>query len=196
MDDQDLAGLVERAKTGDEDAIRELLHQFEDDVRMVVRARLPRALRSQFDTMDFVQAVWTSVLTKDGPDLARFDNTRRFRGFLAKVATNKVFQEHRRRTQTQKFDLKRQEPLYIRLGDREVLRPLASPGPTPSQDAQAGDRLAQITEGCSDSVLNIIALRQQGMTYAEIAERVGLHIDAVRRKVDPIRQRMEKRKWQ
>jgi RNA polymerase sigma-70 factor, ECF subfamily len=196
MDEQDLAGLVERAKTGDEAAIRDLLRRFENDVRIVVRARLPRALRSQFDTMDFVQAVWTSVLTKDGPDLTRFDNTRRLRGYLAKVATNKVFQEHRRRTQTQKFDLKRQEPLYVRQGGREVPRELAWPGPTPSQDAQAGDRLAQIVEGCSDSVLNIVALRQQGMTYAEIAERVGLHVDAVRRKVEPIRQRMEDRKWQ
>lgn len=146
--------------------------------------------------MDFVQAVWTSILTKDGPDLARFDNTRRLRGFLAKVATNKVFQEHRRRSQTQKFDLKRQEPLYYRMGDREVPRPLASQEPTPSQNAQVGDRLAQITKGCSDSILNIIALRQQGMTYAEIAERVGLHVNAVRRKVEPIRQRMEERKWQ
>ena len=196
MDEQDLAGLVGRAKTGDEAAIRELLLRFESDVRIIVRARLPRALRSQFDTMDFVQAVWASVLTKNGPDLARFDNTRRLRGYLAKVATNKVFEEYRRRTQTQKFDLKRQEPLYVRSSGREIPRPLVSPGPTPSQDAQAGDRLAQITEGCSDSVLRIIALRRQGMTYAEIAEQVGAHVDAVRRKVEPIRLRMEERKWQ
>ena len=154
------------------------------------------ALRSQFDTMDFVQAVWTSVLTKDGPDLTKFDNTVRLRGFLAKVATNKVYQEHRRCTQTQKYDLKRQEPLYIRHGGREIPRSVAAPGPTPSQDAQAGERLAQITEGCSDSVLQIVAFRQQGMTYAEIAERLNLHIDAVRRKVEPIRQRLEDRKWQ
>jgi RNA polymerase sigma factor (sigma-70 family) len=153
-------------------------------------------LRSQFDSMDFVQAVWASVLTKNGPDLGRFDNTRRLRGYLAKVATNKVFQEHRKRTQTQKFDLKRQEPLYIRSSGREVPRPLISPGPTPSQDAQAGDRLAQIMDGCSDSVLMIIALRRQGMTYAEIAAQVGVHVDAVRRKVETIRLRMEERKWQ
>jgi RNA polymerase sigma-70 factor (ECF subfamily) len=196
MDKRDLANLVEQAKKGDEAAIRDLLRRFESDVRIVVRARLPRALRSQFDTMDFVQAVWASVLTNDGPDLARFDNSRRLRGYLAKVATNKVFQEHRRRTQTQKFDLRRQEPLFIRSSGREVLRPLVSPGPTPSQDAQAGDRLAQITEGCSNSVRKIIELRRQGMTYAEIAEEAGVHVDAVRRKVEPIRLRMEERKWQ
>ena len=105
MDDEDLAGLIEQAKAGDEFALRDLLSRCEEDVRMVVRARLPRALRSQFDSMDFVQAVWQSVFTGPDRDLGRFENVRHLRGFLAGVAQNKVFEEHRRRTRTQKYDL-------------------------------------------------------------------------------------------
>src|SRR4051812_13314278 len=82
MDDEDLAGLIERAKSGDEQAIHDLLRRFEGEVRMVVRARLPRALRSQFDSMDFVQAVWKSVFTGPDRDLRRFENVQHLRGFL------------------------------------------------------------------------------------------------------------------
>src|SRR5436305_9375678 len=113
MVDADFVGLLARARAGDGEAVGRLLRAFEADVRMVVRVRLPRALRSQFDSMDFVQAVWQSVFTGDGGGLPRFDNERHFLGYLAGVARNKVYQEHRRRT-THKYDLGREEPLYVR----------------------------------------------------------------------------------
>ena len=84
--------------------------------------------------MDFVQAVWQSVLTKDGQDLGRFTNARHFRGFLAGVARNKVFEEYRRQTRTRKYNLKREEPLYVRRGDRER----AARGAGARSDAKSG----------------------------------------------------------
>ena len=72
MDDDDLA--VDRAGQGGRRGRDPRPHRrFEGDVRTMVRGRLPRSLRSQFDSMDFVQAVWQSVLTKEGQDLGRFD---------------------------------------------------------------------------------------------------------------------------
>ena len=196
MNDADLVDLIARARAGDEIAAKDLLGRFEDEVRMVVRGRLPKALRSQFDSMDFVQAVWTSVLTKDGPDLARFDNSRRLMGYLAAVARNKIFAEHRRRTQTHKYDLKREEPLYIRKGNREVPREVPAPDPSPSQDAQAHDCLAQLLDGRTALERQVVDLRRRGLTFDEIAERLGIHESAVRRILDGIRQRMEARRWQ
>ena len=196
MNDADLVDLIARARAGDEIAVKDLLGRFEGEVRMVVRGRLPRVLRSQFDSMDFVQAVWTSVLTRDGPDLARFDNSQRLMGYLAAVARNKVFAEHRRQTRTHKYDLKREEPLYVRKGSREVLREVPGTDPSPSQDAQAHDRLAQLLEGRSTLERQVVDLRRSGLTYDEIAERLEIHESAVRRIVDGIRQRLEARKWQ
>src|SRR4051794_9014880 len=122
MDDEDLAGLIERARAGDTAALQDLLERFENDVRMVVRARLPRSLRSQFDSMDFVQDVWKSVFSGSATDLGRFQNAQHLRGFLVGVARNKVFEQHRRCTQTQKYDIGREEPLFVRRGDRDVPR--------------------------------------------------------------------------
>ena len=195
MDDDDLAGLIERVKAGDADAIRDLIHRFEGDVRTIVRVRLPQSLRSQFDSMDFVQAVWQSVLTKDGKDLGRFTNARHFRGFLAGVARNKVFEEHRRRTRTRKYSLIREEPLYVRRGDRELPREVPAPDPTPSQDAQAQDRLAQLVAGRSAQEAEVVELRRRGLTFDEIAAQTGLSERAVRRIIEAIRQRMEARQW-
>ena len=195
MDDDDLAGLIERVKAGDADAIRDLIHRFEGDVRTIVRVRLPQSLRSQFDSMDFVQAVWQSVLTKDAKDLGRFTNARHFRGFLAGVARNKVFEEHRRRTQTRKYSLKREEPLYVRRGGRELPREVPAPDPTPSQDAQAHDRFAQLVAGRSAQEAEVVELRRRGLTFDEIAAQTGLSERAVRRIIEAIRQRMEARQW-
>jgi RNA polymerase sigma factor (sigma-70 family) len=195
MDDVDLAERMVRAKAGDELAIRELLVRFEDEVRMVIRGRLPRSLRSKFDSMDFVQSVWQDVFTSERLDPERFENAKHLLGYLAGVARNKVFEEHRRRTQTHKYNLRREEPLYVRRGNREVPREVAASDPSPSQDAQAKDRLAQLLEGRSPLERQVVELRRRGLTYADIGERLGMHESAVRRIVDSIRQALESRRW-
>jgi RNA polymerase sigma-70 factor (ECF subfamily) len=193
MDDEDFVDLIARAQSGDEAAVGRLLHQYEDDVRRMVRVRLPRSLRGQFDTMDFVQAVWKSFFTGCGPDPGPFRNERHLLGYLAGVARNKVFEEYRRRTQTRKYDLNREEPLYVRRGDRDVWRAVAAPDPSPSQEAQAGDRLAQLVAGRSRRDAEVVELRSQGLTFEEIAARTGLHERSVRRVIEAARRRLEAR---
>ena len=147
MDDVDFADLIERARAGDEAAVAALLGRFEPEVRTMVRVRLPRVLRNQFDSMDFVQAVWTSVFTGKADDVGQFADAGQFRGFLAGVARNKVYEEHRRRTRTKKYDLGREERLYVRKGEREVPREVAGarphaererPGRRPARPADPG----------------------------------------------------------
>ncbi len=195
MDDEDLAGLIAQVKAGDADAIRDLVLRFESDLRMSVRARLPQALRSRFDSLDFVQKVWQSVLTTEGQDLGRFTNAQHFRGFLSGVARNKVFEEHRRRTKTRKYNLKREEPLYVRHGGRERPREVPAPGPTPSQGVQADDRFAQLVAGLGPEAARVLELRRQGLTFEEIAAETGINERSVRRIIEAIRARMEARKW-
>lgn len=196
MDDADLAERMARASAGDETAVRELLCHFEPEVRMVVRGRLPRALRSKFDSTDFVQSVWESVFTRDRTDLARFTSARHFLGFLEGVARNKVYEEHRRRTRTRKYNLNREQPLYVRRGNREVPREVAANDPTPSQETQAGDRLEQLLEGLDPRGREMVELRRSGLTFVEIAARLDCSESAVRRLIEEIRRRMEDRLWQ
>jgi RNA polymerase sigma factor (sigma-70 family) len=195
LDDADFAALIESARLGDEAAVAVLLGRFEPEIRTMVRVRLPRILRNQFDSMDIVQAVWTSVFTGKADDVARFSDVGQFRGFLAGVARNKVYEEYRRRTRTKKYGLLREERLYVRKGERDVPLDVVASDPTPSEEVQADDRLDQLTRGRPLEEVRIIDLRRQGLTFDEIAQRLGTSERSVRRVIKSIQERMEARKW-
>ena len=194
MNETSFADLVGQAKAGDEDAIRSLLSEFEEDVRLAVRRNLPRLLRTQFDSTDFCQLVWASVFAGDCVDPSRFESPRHLRAFLSGIAWNKVHEEYRRRTRTRKYDLRREEPLYVRRGDRDEPRAVASRDPTPSQDLQGAEQLAQLVAGRSPREAEAIRLRGQGLTFEEIAERIGVNERTVRRLIDDARRSLEERK--
>jgi RNA polymerase sigma-70 factor (ECF subfamily) len=192
-DDKNFHELVAGVKAGEPVAIRDFLRQFEPEVRMMVRARLPRRLRTQFDSLDFVQVVWQSFFTdapRPAPDFVKVEH---LRAFLAGVVRNKVFEQHRRLTRTEKYDVSREERLYVRRGEQDRPREVVSPGPSPSEAAQAGDRLAQLTAGRSQREVDVITLRRQGLTFDEIASRTGINERTVRRIIDLARSRMEAR---
>lgn len=192
MDDVEFSRLMKRARDGDDDAIGALLREFEDDVRLMVRVRLPRALRAQFDSMDFVQAVWKSVLADPDARETDFSGAGHFRGFLAGVARNKVNDEYRRRTRRRKYDLNREEPLYVRRGGRDLPRELAAADPTPSQQIQAIDCLERLVSGRSPREAEILELRRLDLTFEEVADRLGLSDRTVRRVIDEARLRLER----
>jgi len=191
VDDDEFSDCLARAKAGDAGAIREFLSRFENDVRIMVRARLPRKLRTRFDSVDFVQAVWQSFFSDlDRHDL-NFDSEQHLRKFLAGVVRNKVFEQHRKLTRTEKYDVAREQRLYVLRGDREIPREVISPEPSPSQTAQASDRLEQLTAGCSPLEVDVITLRHAGLTFTEIATRTGVHERTARRIIDSARSRLE-----
>jgi RNA polymerase sigma-70 factor (ECF subfamily) len=196
MDDPGFVDLMARARAGDSEALAKLMRTFEDDVRLMVRVRLPRALRDQFDSMDFVQAVWQSVLVGEGREAApAFTDARHFRGYLAAVVRNKVWEEHRRRS-SKKYDLAREERLYVRRGGRDQDRDVPAPDPTPSEAVQADDRLEQLLAGRPPIEAQVLKLRREARTFEEIAAATGLHERTVRRIIESLRERMEARQWQ
>ncbi len=196
MDDRQFIELVGRARSGDEAAVKILLRHFEADVRLMVRVRLPKALRSRFDSLDFAQAVWQSFFVggDEAPDEA-FANSSHLRAYLSGIVRNKVFAEHRRLTRTRKYELGREEPLYVRRSGRDEPRDLAAADPSPSQLAQADERLGQLLEGGGDRVAEVVELKRSGLTFEEIARRLGISDRSVRRVVENLRRRMEGRGW-
>jgi len=192
--DDDFTDLMKRAKTGDSAAIGEFLTRFQREVQMMVRTRLPKKLRAQYDSVDFVQAVWQSFFSDFQDNPRDFVNTEHLRGFLAGVVRNKVREQHRRLTRTAKYNVSREQRLYVRRGDREVLREVISPDPSPSETAQADDRLEQLIAGRSPREVEVVTLRRQGLTHAEIAARTGMDERSVRRIIELVRARLEARR--
>jgi RNA polymerase sigma factor (sigma-70 family) len=187
----DFTDLMERARSGDPAAIRDFLDRFEQEVRSMVRVRLPRKLRPRFDSADFVQAVWKSFFSDLNEKPCVFADADHLKGFLAGVVRNKVQEQHRRLTRTEKYDMSREEQLYIRRGDREIVREVASSDPTPSENMQAADRLEQLTAGCSQREIDVLTLRRHGLTHVEIAKRIGMDESSVRRILKVFQARLE-----
>ena len=146
--------------------------------------------------MDFVQAVWKSVLTKDSDVSPKFEGESHFVRYVAGVAKNKVIEQFRRHTKTEKYNIALEEPLYIKRGAREILRELPAPDPTPSQDAQAADRLAQLLKGRSALEREVLTLKRQGLTFVDIGQRLGIGEASARRIVHALRKREENRGWE
>jgi DNA-directed RNA polymerase specialized sigma24 family protein len=192
--DDDFTDLMARAKSGDPGAIRVFLSRFEWEVQMMVRARLPRKLRGRFDSTDFAQSVWQSFFSDLREKWPDFENVQHLRAFLKGMVWNKVQEQHRRLTRTEKSNLEREERLYIRRGDRDVPREVVSPEPSPSQTVQADDRLLQLTAGRSPAEAAVIRLRRQGLTFDEIAALTGFNERTVRRFIEAARLRMETQK--
>lgn len=195
MDDDVFARLIGLARNGDQRALEELLQSFETDVRLMVRVRLPKALRAQFDSMDFVQSVWTSLFVNPEREEVDFANAGHFRKFLAGVVTNKVNYQYRRRTQSKKYELAREEPLYVRRGDHDQPREVPASDPTASQEVQATERMAQLAAGRSPAEAEALELRRRGLTFDDIAARTGLNERTVRRLIDGLRDHLEARQW-
>jgi RNA polymerase sigma factor (sigma-70 family) len=189
--DDDFVSLIARARAGDQAAIRLFLSRFGREVQMMVRARLPQQLRDQYDSSDFAQAVWLSFFSDLPRDAPSFQKVVHLRRYLAGVARNKIYEEHRRLTRTQKYDICREERLYIRRNGRDVPRDVISPDPSPSQSAQAEDHFKRLIEGCSQREFDVIKLRSLGLTFAEIEARTGVKERTARRIIEAARPRME-----
>jgi RNA polymerase sigma factor (sigma-70 family) len=171
------AHLMERLRMGCREAAQELFDDYSGHILRVVRRKLNQRLRTDFDSVDFTQAVWASFFAVP-PERFTFDNPDALAGFLAQVASNKVAEAYRRRILTAKRELDREVPLR----NEAVQKPVnAASQPTPSQVAIANERWEQILEGQPAHYRQILELLRQGHSYREVADRLGLHPKLIQR---------------
>jgi RNA polymerase sigma factor (sigma-70 family) len=179
------ARLMERMRSGCPDAARELFDRYSPHIRKAVRRRLHQRLRTQYDSLDFTQAVWASFFAVP-PDRHTFNTPDDLLGFLAQVASNKVTEVFRQRLQTDKYNLNREVPLGE--DDRERPAEPRAGQPTPSQVAMANERWERLLAGQPDHFRRVLELRRQGHTHQEIARQLGVTTKVIQRllrKLDP-----------
>lgn len=191
--DEELRALMARAKEGDREAMGEFLTRYEREVLIMVRARLPREIRGQYDSIDFVQAVWKSLIPELQKSARSFENERHLLQFLAGVVRNKVMEQHRRLTRTAKYNVRIEEGLYVRRGGAEQPRELASSDPSPSQMAVERECFTRLTARRSPLEVRVLSLRREGRTYQEIAAETQVDERSLRRIIDAAWARLERR---
>jgi RNA polymerase sigma factor (sigma-70 family) len=177
--DRDEDSLFARARGGDNAAWEELFRRCYPKVIRVVRRRLNnRAMRAVFDSTDFASDVMKSLAAN--ANRWKFESLGALIAFLEREAEWKV-KDGYRKALSQRRDFSRQRHLGAIEGDGGAAVALASGGPTASQIAQASEAQERLLDGLTGTEREMIRLKYQGHSNAEIADGLGLNIRKVQR---------------
>ena len=171
--------LFARARTGDQDAWRVLFETCYPKVLRVIRKRLNSpAMRSLYDSTDFISDVWKSLAEKKAD--FDFSNLDALMAFLSRAAERKVVDEYRR-LHTLKNDITLQRPIGAWFGPGQGVPDLPSADPTPSQIAQATETQEHLLSGQTGEDRHVIELKREGFTNEEVAQETGWSLRKVQR---------------
>jgi len=179
----DFADLMRRLRDGSEDAARELLDRYGEHILRVVRRKLSRELRSKFDSVDFVQAVWASFFA-GVPRQRRFDHPQALMAFLVTLAQNKVVDAVRQRLQSQKYNVNRERAIEGSVANEAM--GLAARQPTPSQEAVANDEWRRLLADLPDRYHRMLVLLREGHTQKDIARELNVNEKTIRRVLEKL----------
>ncbi len=171
--DGEFTQLMSQVRAGNEAAAWRLTEIYGGHVLKVVRRSLSRQLRSKFDSHDFVQTVWKSFF-RDRDRLLALQTPAQFINYLKAVARNKVVDEGRRRLQTAKYDVRREEGL----ADDGCF---VDTGPRPSEIVVARETWDRLVSSQSAEHRRVVEMRFQGYTFDEIAEHLSINERTARR---------------
>ena len=172
----EFAALLKRARSGCNDSARQLYELYGGHVLRVVRRRLHRRLRTQYDSADFHQAVWASFFALPA-EQREFAKPGDLLDYLCAMALNKTTEVFRRRMQTDQYNLNRE----LSLEDVGPIRAGASVQPTPSQVCVAEDWWQKLLKEQRPIMRKALALLRDGCSYEEIGAQTGLHPKAIQR---------------
>lgn len=179
------AQLMERVRAGSDEAAEEMLQLCRPQIYRIVRRRLGKELRSQYDSDDFVQSVWQAFF-EHRSRILQFSQPDSLVAFLSQVASNKVVNACRKRLSGGKEHSKR-EPLLndVKPGSDE----LTSQDPTPSEAVIKQEDWDQLVEGQSDRQRKMIEMRANGARVADIAAELNVSPRTVRRVFEKLKRR-------
>lgn len=165
-----------RARAGDQEAWSQLVDHCYNKVRRVIRRRLNPPMRSLFDSSDFTNDVFKSLVAKC--DRFDFPNMAALKAYLEQAAKQKLIDAHRYQNRD-KRDVKRLQRFQVN-DDGQTYEPPSS-DPTPSQHAVGRETEEAILGGYSGPDRVVLELKHQGYTTEDIAQETGFHVRKIQR---------------
>src|SRR5262249_55399488 len=126
-----------------------------------------RRLSRLFDSMDVCQSVLGSFFVRTAAGQYDLERPEQLVALLAKMTQNKLVSAARR-GQAQQRDLRRNSPQ-----SEAELAQVADPSPTPSKLLEAQDLLERFQRGLTEEERRLADLRSRGMSWPQIAARLG-----------------------
>ena len=184
MDNHKTQHLVALAKDGDEFALNQLCSVYGERVRRIIRLRLDHKLRPKLDSVDVVQDALIQAL--GGLKDFNYRNEGDFLRWLCRIAENKL-RDIFDKFHADKRDVHKEIP-FKKEGRSTESGSVGAAGPmhttTPSVIAcrkEALDKLEQALDKLKPEYKQIVVLKRiEGLSHAEIAEKLGKNTGAVR----------------
>ena len=168
-----LDDLLEMLNIGDASAAEAVFVAYEPYLRKVVRRMLPPQMRKRFDSLDIVQSVWGDLLSRFQMSDWHFTNAEQLRAFLVKITRHRCID----RCRQNRVSLNREELPEVL--DSLCHRDSAINNPGDTMDAT--ELWNKLLTACPPEHHDLLMLRRQGFSNAEIGEQLGLHAGSVRR---------------
>jgi len=186
--DQQFSALLTRARTGDTEALGELVRTYESEVRIVARVLLGPALRPHLDSLDLIQSVHRSLmagLRQEKFDISTPEN-------LVALALTMV----RRKVARKWRQVQRQVRLSSGPGGADnlvnTLAGLASREVDPANAAEINDAVHRLCADLSEPDRCLMQMRLNGYSTAQAARELGADADIVRVQLSRLRQRLRR----
>ena len=172
---QSFQRLLCQIEGGSEEAIWRLVEDLSPHVYRVVKRRMSSSLSRRIGVSDVVQATWASFLIRER-DLAKFKTEDELRAYIVGIAMNELRMSARAHLRTEARDCRREIPIEV---DTEGL-PVAME-PSPSEVIGFRENWKLFIEQQPEHYQQIVRLRIEGCTLAEIAQRLRINERTVRR---------------
>jgi RNA polymerase sigma-70 factor (ECF subfamily) len=177
--------LIARVRAGDEQAAAELVRTYEPAIRRAARVRLvDTRLNRLLDSMDICQSVMASFFVRAALGQFELETPEQLLRLLAAMTRNKLAGQVKGHRAARR-DFRR---VTAAPGDRTdegdgIAERIAGTDPTPSRDLAARELLDEALRRLSPEERRILAGREQGDQWAEIAAELGSSPEAIRKKL-------------
>ncbi len=180
--------LLDAAKSGDHDAIAQIVQRYEPELRIVARVRLGNALRPYLDSVDLVQSVHRSLLIS-----LRFSQwSVQSPEHLTRLALMML----RRKLARKWRHLKKQQRLSLPgVSDEELtkcLEGISDQYDDPQHLAARQERLGRLMSQLDDTDKVLIRLRIEGFTTADAAKQLNADAGVLRVRLSRLRRHLDR----
>jgi RNA polymerase sigma-70 factor (ECF subfamily) len=190
--DTDIAVLLERVRTGDQQAADDIFRRYVDRLVAFARSRLSHKLARRVDPEDVVQSVYRSFFVRARQGQYTVAGIGDLWPLLAAITLHKLSKQVEYHT-AQKRSLEREKSV-IGEGSLLGLRPeQLAHDPSPSEAMAAVEELELVMKSLAPLQRKMLQMHLQGHTVTEIAEAVDRSERAVRRLLAQVKDMLHQR---
>jgi len=173
----DFKDLIRRVRAGDEAAAADLVRRYEPAIRRAVRIRLgDTRLARAFDSMDVCQSVMASFFVRAALGHYELNAPEQLLKLLGTMARHKLADQVDRERAACRDNRRVEE------GGAET-REVVSSASSPSRQVAAREMLQEVQRRLSPEEGQLVELRNQGLDWAAIADRLGGSPEALRKRL-------------